>query len=140
MKSLNQITLIGNVGKDPETRETQSGPVASFTLATSTGGFTKQDGTQVPEKTQWHNIVCFRSLATLAGYLHKGDRAVIIGQVTYHEYEKEGIKHRATDILATDLMLISSKEKSPNPSKEKDKVPDISSVQGDLPFQEDLPF
>ena len=66
-KHLNQVILIGNVGKDTEVRTLDSGiKVATFSLATSEGGYSKQDGTEVPEKTQWHNVVAWRNLATLA--------------------------------------------------------------------------
>ena len=65
-KSVNQVTLIGNIGKDPEIRTLDNGvKVATVSLATSTGGFKKQDGTDVPEKTSWHNVVCWRGLADL---------------------------------------------------------------------------
>lgn len=57
-KSINQVLLIGNVGKNSEVRTLENNvKVATFSLATSTGGYRKQDGTEVPEKTQWHNIV-----------------------------------------------------------------------------------
>ena len=55
-QSINRVLLLGNVGKDAELRQTQQGvPYAHFTLATSTGGYTKKDGTQVPKRTEWHN-------------------------------------------------------------------------------------
>ena len=56
-KSVNQCLIIGNVGKDPETRTLDNGvKVSTFSVATSTGGYKKQDGTDVPEKTSWHNM------------------------------------------------------------------------------------
>lgn len=64
-KSINQVFLAGNAGKDPDVKTFDGGvKVASFSLATSTGGYKKQDGTDVPEKTQWHNVVAWRGLAT----------------------------------------------------------------------------
>ena len=87
-KSINQVLLIGNVGKNSEVRTLENNvKVATFSLATSTGGYRKQDGTEVPEKTQWHNIVCWRSLAELVEkFIHKGDKVTIFGTINYREY------------------------------------------------------
>ena len=107
-KSLNQVFLLGNVGKDPEVRSLEGGlKVATFSLATSTGGYKKQDGTEVPEKTQWHSIVCWRGLADIAErFIKKGDRLTVVGTIQYRQYEgNDGVKRYATDILALDLIL-----------------------------------
>lgn len=106
-KSINQVLLAGNIGKDPEVRTLEGGTkVATFSLATSTGGYKKQDGTEVPEKTQWHSIVAWRGLAEIAEkYIHKGDKVFIMGTLQYREYEKDGNKRYVTDILAYDLIL-----------------------------------
>lgn len=89
-KSINQVLLIGNVGKNSEVRTLENNvKVATFSLATSTGGYRKQDGTEVPEKIQWHNIVCWRSLAELVEkFIHKGDKVTIFGTINYREYER----------------------------------------------------
>ena len=55
--ALNKVLLIGNVGRDPEIIESGSGKFAKFSMATTDRGYTKQDGTEVPERTEWHNIV-----------------------------------------------------------------------------------
>lgn len=141
-KSINQVILAGNVGKEPEVKTLDGGiKVATFSLATSTGGYKKQDGTEVPEKTQWHSIVAWRGLAEIAEkYVHKGDKIIIMGTLQYREYEKDGIKRYVTDILAYDLML-SSKGESSN-SKPPLTVEDVPS-QADFPPigpADDLPF
>ena len=64
--SYNKILLLGNVGKDPEVREFDGGKVVSFTLATTERAYTKQNGTQVPEHTDWHNCTCFGKTAESA--------------------------------------------------------------------------
>lgn len=65
--SLNKVQLIGNVGKDPEVRYLDSGvAVATFPLATTDRAYTLANGTQVPERTEWHNIVLWRGLAETA--------------------------------------------------------------------------
>ncbi|MBO5854924.1 MAG: single-stranded DNA-binding protein [Bacteroidales bacterium] len=111
-KSVNQVTLIGNIGKDPEIRTLENGvKVATFSLATSTGGFKKQDGTDVPEKTSWHNVVCWRGLADLAEkFVKKGDKLTVFGSISYREYEKDGVKRCATDIIAYDIVLMGKSE------------------------------
>ena len=77
--SLNKVQLIGNVGKDPEVRYLDSGvAVATFPLATTDRAYTLANGTQVPERTEWHNIVLWRGLAeTVEKYVHKGDKLYI---------------------------------------------------------------
>lgn len=131
-KSLNQAILIGNVGKDPDVRTLDGGiKVATFSLATSTGGYKKQDGTDVPERTQWHNIVCWRSLADLCEkFVRKGDRLTILGTIGYREYERDGQKRYATDIIAYDLLL-SGKADNPNAR------PPVTAA--DAPAQSDFP-
>ena len=131
-KSLNQVILIGNVGKDPDVRTLDGGiKVATFSLATSTGGYKKQDGTDVPERTQWHNIVCWRSLADLCEkFVRKGDRLTILGTIGYREYEKDGQKRYTTDIVAYDLLLSG---KADNPGAR----PPVTAA--DAPAQSDFP-
>ena len=142
-KSINQVLLIGNIGKDPEVRTLDGGmKVATFSLATSTGGYKKQDGTDVPEKTQWHNIVCWRSLADICEkYVHKGDRLTVFGQIQYREYEKDGVKKYATDIIATDLLLSG---KADNPGARPPVTAADAPAQSDFPPMPpqggDLPF
>lgn len=129
-KSICQVLIIGNCGKDPEVRTLENGAkVATFSVATSTGGYTKTDGTVVPEKTSWHNVVAWRGLAEIAEkYLHKGDKVTIMGTISYREYEKDGIKHYITDILAYDIILMGKSETSRPPV-----------TSSDAPAREDFP-
>lgn len=135
-KSINQALLIGNVGKDPEVRTLEGGTkVATFSLATSTGGYKRQDGTEVPEKTQWHNIVCWRALADLCEkYVHRGDRLTVLGQIQYREYEKDGVKRYATDIAATDLLLPAKADNTAAASPQSSYQPAPQPQNDDLPF------
>ena len=105
-KSLNQVILIGNIGKDAEIRTLDNGvKVASFSLATSEGGYTTKEGKEVPEKTQWHNVVAWRNLASLAEKVaKKGEKLTVIGSISYREYEKDGAKKYATDIIADNII------------------------------------
>lgn len=131
-KSVNQCLIIGNVGKDPETRTLDNGvKVSTFSVATSTGGYKKQDGTDVPEKTSWHNIVAWRGIADIAEkYIHKGDKVTVFGTISYREYEKDGIKRYITDILAYDIVLEGR-------SKSSSSRPAIT--ESDAPQQSDFP-
>lgn len=131
-KSLNQVILIGDLGKDPEVRLLDGGTkVATFSLATSTGGYKKQDGTEVQEKTQWHNVVCWRSMADICEkFIHKGDRLTVLGTIQYREYEKDGEKRYVTDILAYDLLLSGRAENG-------NARPPVSA--SDAPSQADFP-
>lgn len=137
-KSINQCIIIGNVGKEPEIRVFENGiKVATFSVATSTGGYKKQDGTDVPEKTSWHNIVAWRGLADISEkFVHKGDKLTVIGSISYREYEKDGVKKFITDILASDLVLMGKSDASTKPPITANDIPsnDFHPVQDDLPF------
>lgn len=137
-KSVNQVILIGNVGKEPEIRVFDNGiKVATFSVATSTGGYKKQNGTDVPEKTSWHNIVAWRGLADISEkFIHKGDKITVIGSISYREYEKDSVKKFITDILASDLVLMGKSDASTKPPITANDIPsnDFHPVQDDLPF------
>ena len=81
--SVNKVILIGNVGKDPDVRYLENNVcVANFTLATTERGYTTQSGIQIPDKTEWHNIVVWRGLAEIAEkYVRKGTQLYIEGKI-----------------------------------------------------------
>ena len=103
MAGLNRVILMGNLGSDPEMRYTASGTaVAKFSVATSRK-FTGKDG-QKQEKTEWHRIVAWGKLAEICGqYLGKGKQVMIEGRIEYGSYEKDGVKHYTTDIVAENM-------------------------------------
>jgi single-strand DNA-binding protein len=106
--SVNKVILIGNVGKDPDVRYLDSGvAVATFSLATTERGYTLQNGTQVPDRTEWHNIVAWRNLAEICEkYVHKGDLLYIEGKITNRSWDGEnGQKHYITEIVADKVEL-----------------------------------
>ena len=80
---MNKVMLIGNVGKEPEVRYYEADQaVAQLRLATTERGYTLQNGTQVPERTEWHNLVFYRRLAKLVEqYVHKGDKLYVEGKI-----------------------------------------------------------
>ena len=110
MNSLkNRVTLIGNLGQDPETKTTESGKkVTHFTLATD-DGYKNAEGQKISETT-WHNIVAWNGLAEVAGkYLKKGRQVAVEGRIVYRSYEdKKGIAKNITEIVLNDLILFRS--------------------------------
>jgi len=110
MNSLkNRVTLIGNLGQDPEMKTIESGQkVAHFTLATN-DGFKNADGQKVTETT-WHNIVAWNGLAeTASKYLKKGKEVAVEGRIVYRSYQdKKGVTKYITEIVLSDLLLLRS--------------------------------
>lgn len=106
---MNKVMLIGNVGREPEVRYVdQAQPVARLTLATTERGYTLQNGTQVPDRTEWHNIILWRKLAEIVErYVHKGDKLYIEGRLHYASYDdKQGKRQFYTEIWADNLELL----------------------------------
>ena len=100
--SVNKVILIGNVGRDPEVRYLDSGiAVASLPLATTDRAYTLANGTQVPERTEWHNLVLWRGLAeTAEKYVHKGDKLYVEGKIRTRSYDDQtGAKRYVTEIF-----------------------------------------
>ena len=110
--SVNKVILIGNVGKDPDVRHLDRNvAVANLVLATTERSYTLQNGTQVPERTEWHNVVLWGGLAEVAEkYVHKGDRIYIEGKIRTNTYEgQNGIRRYRTEILAESMEMLSSR-------------------------------
>ncbi|MBQ8336820.1 MAG: single-stranded DNA-binding protein [Bacteroidaceae bacterium] len=110
--SVNKVILIGNVGKEPDVRHLDRNVVvANMVLATTERAYTLQNGTQVPERTEWHNIVLWGGLAEVAEkYVHKGDRIYIEGKIRTNTYEDQnGIRRYRTEILAETMEMLSSR-------------------------------
>ena len=111
--SLNKVMLIGNVGKDPEVRHLESGAVtASFTLAT-TERYKDKNG-ETKEQTEWHNIVCWRSLAEIVEkYVRKGTQLYIEGRIRTRSYsDRDGNTRYITEINADNLQMLGRKGES----------------------------
>ena len=111
MLGLNKVTLIGNLGQDPEMQMLESNiPVAKFSLATSE--MFKDKNGQSHTQTEWHTVVLWRGLAELANkYLRKGSLVFIEGKIKTRNYtDKEGIKRYVTEIIAEQLILLDKKK------------------------------
>lgn len=111
MRGLNKVTLIGNLGKDPELQNLEGGvSVAKFSLAT-TESFKDQEG-NTHSQTEWHTIVLWRGLADLAAkYLRKGSTIYLEGKLKTRAYEdKTGHKKQVTEIIAESFIMLDKPE------------------------------
>ena len=118
MKSLNKVTLIGNLGRDPEMRRTNSGdPVVNMSIACGESWKDKNTGEQ-REKTEWVNIVIFGPLADIADkYLRKGSRCYVEGSLQTRKWQdKDGHDRYSTEVVLKqyrgDLILLDNRERS----------------------------
>ena len=133
---MNKVMLIGNVGKEPDVRYYDADqPMAMFTLATTERGYKLQNGTEVPERTDWHNIVLFRGLAKIAEkYVHKGDKLFIEGRIRTRSYDdQKGIKRYITEVYGENMELLSPKPTQPQNSV-AEQLPEQVAEDGTMPF------
>jgi len=139
-KSLNKVTLIGNLGKDPELSYTPSGvAVAKFSVAT--GERWKDQEGNVQEHTEWHNIVAWRKLAEICGqYLKKGSKVYLEGKLQTRSWDDKntGVKRYTTEVIADDLIMLDSKG-SGGANTAVDSAPAVSS-ESQSADKDDLPF
>lgn len=136
MAGMNKVILVGNLGADPEVRYTAGGTaVCKFSLATSRR-FTGKDG-QKQEKTEWHRIVTWAKLAEICGqYLAKGKEVYIEGRIEYGSYEKDGVKHYTTDIVAENMHMLGAP--GPGNRAQEPEAP-FEPPPGGMP-EDDIPF
>ena len=138
--SVNKVILIGNVGRDPEVRYLDNGvAVATLTLATSERGYTLQNGTQVPERTEWHNIVLWRGLAEVAEkYVHKGDKLYIEGKIRTRSYDDQnGVKRYVVEIFADNMEMLSVRPttgSAPMAAQPQSQSVQAPQLDGEMPF------
>jgi single-strand DNA-binding protein len=149
-RGINKVILIGNLGRDPETRYAQSGSaVTKFSVATSESWRDRASGEQ-QDRTEWHNVVCFQRLAEIAGeYLRKGSKVYIEGSLSTSSWEQDGQKRYRTEVIARDLQMLDSRggggdsmgagaptgfESNRQPA---DNAPTLSD---DTDFEDDIPF
>ena len=110
---MNKVMLIGNVGQEPEIRYVDSDvAVARLSLATSERGYTLQNGTQVPDRTDWHTVILWRKLAKIVEeFVHKGDKLYIEGRIRYVSFnDEQGVKRMATEIWAENMEMLSPRK------------------------------
>ena len=108
MSSVNKVILIGNVGADTEVRYLDRGvAIANFNLATTERGYVMQNGTQVPDVTEWHSIVLWRNLAEWAQQnLKKSMKVYVEGKLKTRAWEKDGQIRRKTEVIAENVQIL----------------------------------
>ena len=141
-RGINKVILVGNLGRDPETRYLPSGgAVTNVSLATSRSWKDRDSGEQ-KEKTEWHRIVFFNRLGEIAGeYLKRGSKVYVEGELRTREWEKEGQKHFTTEIVAAEMQMLDSK--GGNSDYEKNNNSSIaapSSLSSSDMVDDDIPF
>lgn len=156
--SVNKVILIGNVGKDPDIRYFDNGSaVVNFPLATTERGYTAANGTQIPDRTEWHNVVCWRGLAKVAEqFVKKGTQLFVEGKIRTRSYDDQnGIKRYVVEIYADNLELLGRKgdfqsdvnntgggygQQQTQSSSAASQTPPISGTSSMADETDDLPF
>lgn len=127
---------MGNAGRDAECRtlSDKKTKVATVSIATTQRGFTRKDGSSVEPRTDWHTVVLWRSLATYAEkYIKKGDLLQVVGELRNRNWtDKDGVKHYTTEIMGTNVMLLSG-------AKKEEKMPEEKAPQSPLIKDEQYP-
>jgi single-strand DNA-binding protein len=143
MAGVNKVILIGRLGRDPEVRYTPDGTaIANFSIATSEEWKDKNTG-EKQERTEWHRIVAFRRLGEICGeYLSKGRQVYIEGRLQTRDWQdKDGNKRYTTEIVASAMQMLGSKDMAEGPSdsgfrkNDMPPGPEFSGAQDD-----DIPF
>ena len=112
MASVNKVIIVGNLGRDPETRYATSGSaICNITVATSRQWKDKTSG-EKKEETEWHRVVFYDRLAEIAGeYLKKGRPVYVEGRLKTRKWQdKEGVDRYTTEIVAEEMQLLGSRE------------------------------
>jgi single-strand DNA-binding protein len=111
MASVNKVILVGNLGRDPETRYMpDGGAVTNVSIATTETWKDKTSG-EKQEKTEWHRVAFFGKLAEIAGeYLKKGSQVYVEGRLQTREWEKDGVKRYTTEIIASAMQMLGSRQ------------------------------
>ena len=141
---MNKVMLIGNVGREPEVRYVDQGvAVARLSLATTERGYTLPNGTKVPDRTDWHNVVLWRRLAEIVeNYVHKGDKLYIEGRLRYSVYDdKQGKRHSITEVWADNMEMLTPKTLQMSQDVESSGNTSVQSATGkSMEPENDLPF
>ena len=117
---MNKVMLIGNVGRDPEVHYFEADQaIAKVSLATTERGYTLPNGTLVPDRTDWHNLMFSKRLAkTVEQYVHKGDKIYVEGRLRNRSYDdKRGIRHQYTEIEVENMELLTQRSFSQTQSQ-----------------------
>ena len=153
-RSVNKVTLIGNLGNDPEMKALPSGnQVANLSIATTDSWRDKNSG-EMQERTEWHRVVCFERLAEICGqYLRKGSRIYIEGSLRTRSWEQDGQKRYTTEIIGREMMMLDGRgdtdvtSRSPVQSRSQSEsapqqavTPPVSQPMPDPNIDDEIPF
>ena len=145
-RGVNKVTLIGNLGKDPEIRYTQSGSaVVNVSIATTDTWKDKQSG-ETQERTEWHNLVFFGRLAEIVNeYLKKGSQVYVEGRLQTRKWQdKEGHDRYTTEIVANEMQMLGGRSGADGgASRNANQAPPSSAEASNAPaddFDDDIPF
>ncbi len=135
---MNKVILIGNVGKDPDVKYFDSGSAqATFPLATSERGYKLQNGTEVPERTEWHNVVVRKdSVSFVEKYVKKGSQVYVEGKIRYRSYDDaSGAKRYITEIMCDKVEFFGSR-RAERPAEQTSQASVASNAE---PFDANAP-
>ncbi len=133
-RSLNKVTLIGNLTRDPELKYTPQGTaVCTFGLATNRAWTTKTGETK--EDVQFHRIVCWQKLAELSSnLLSKGRKVYLEGRIVYRQFEgKDGVQRNITEIVMDDFVLFDDKRKDGSDSSDGSSSSSSNDEEEEIP-------
>lgn len=146
--SVNKVILLGNVGQDPKVTYYDGGNcVAQLSLATTEKGYTLQNGTQIPDRTEWHNLIFRNRLGEIVDkYVHKGDKLYVEGKIRTRSYDDQsGIKRYVTEVFVDNMEMLTPKSASQDAAPVGQPAPVQQPAQPqNTPVQDnpadDLPF
>lgn len=142
-RGVNKVILVGTLGQDPEVKYLTNGnAVCNLSLATSEQWKDKQSG-EKKEKTEWHRVVIFGKLAEITGeYARKGSQIYIEGKLQTREWEKDGVKRYATEIVVDmqgQMQLLGGKQEGSSPRQSAPQPAQQQSAPADN-LDDDIPF
>ena len=137
MRSVNKVTILGNVGQDPVVKQLNGGGlVANFSIATSYKAKDKE------EQTEWHRVSAFgRTAEIVMDYVGKGSKLYVEGRLQTRTWDKDGEKRYATEIIVSELSLLSSGTQGGKSAKETTRAGDVIDPEtGEVLYESDIPF
>lgn len=140
---LNECNFIGYMGNDARVNKTENGrTVAQLSLGCTTRGYKKEDGTEIPDRTDWIPVVAWGGLAeTIRLYTHKGSKLFVQGEWRNRSYEKDGIVRYISECYASKIILLDKKENAytipPDPQQPQKQSPVTPFTKGQ---HDELPF
>ena len=153
-RGVNKVIIVGNLGRDPETRAMPSGSsVCNLNIATSESWKDRQSGEQ-QERTEWHRVVMFNRLAEIAAeYLHKGSQVYIEGSLRTRKWQdKQGVERYTTEIVANEMQMLGGRGGGAGASagapqaeggRERSEMEPVAAAGGGTErdeFDDDIPF